>query len=669
MDLPDTTPTPARAPPRERRALLAILASALACELVALSRMSLAALVQHVPDDSFFYLIVGERLRESGAFSFDGEHPTYGFQPSYQWLAAALAYAFRDPVDLLRAALVLGSLTHVACAWLLFGLVRDALGRFAAWAAVVFWVANPALVGWFWSVKENGLYALFLLWTYGELARAVRSGAARPWHLGLALAATALARVNFLLLWPAAAAVAWLAPGGGRRQRLRDLALATAWACAVAAPWFVYARLRFGSAMPTSGMVKIASGEQEVARELGLEWLSAGHLAHAARTTLDYLDRSFRSGSGGFGPILQGLALAAVAGWLWSCARRRTLVRPASAPAAALLGVAAACAVANAYLNALLLPQFLLYGQWYTAPEFVALALGVGWIVALARAHLASARGALVLALGLALGVVGWTEVRRVPWSWRAPEREVLERRPHGSAILLEAGLWARDHLPPDARAGIRDPGIVTYFSRRRLVPLDPLVQSREFILGGRRDLPGFVRENRLSYVMGAGVRRDGRYRSLVLPEGSYDVVWVPYPEVDLGWIAGEPSFWMLVRPRDTPGPDFLGPADFEFGAYRPDAGGTDALAPLRAERAARAREDVAIDGDVLRVHVDAGPNATARLWIDGELEREATPGRGGWIDWDVSAHRGRRARVEIASGSLFDARFVDLSFGRARDR
>lgn len=661
-------------PTREITVLIACMAATLIGELTLLFRMDLAEIVHHVPDDSFFYLIIGERLRESGRFSFDGEHLTSGFQPLYQWIIAAMAYVIRDPLVLLYSTLVLGSVLHVACAASLFQLVRRLFGRFGAWTAAVFWLGNPALVAWFWSVKENGLYTLILLWAFRLLQRIMESDepSRLSRRLGLALGLAVLARVNFVLLWAAVAplmllGIGWQPPA---RRRARQLLTSAGWACLVAAPWFVFAKLRFGSMFPISGTVKLNAGKEYVAHELGVGWMSLRHLLGSARTAYDYLDRTFKAGAGIYGPFVQGGVIAVLAGWAWSRARGRVVLPAMGVRPFSLYGAVAVCAAFNAFLNALLLPQFLLYGQWYTAPEFVALGIGVGWIGAMARRHLASAAGAVFLALGMTLGFLVWSEIRRVPWEWRGPTLHVLEGRPYASTILLEMGLWTRDHVPEGERVGIYDPGIVTFFSDRKLVSLDPLVNSREFFLEERRDILDYVRRNRLSYVWGAGVRRDGRFQSLLLPPGSYDVVWLPYPDVDLRWLGKEPCYWMLVRPHDTPGHAFLRVEDFGFGRYAPEAVGPDPLAPARSRSVARALEGFSVECDVLRLQLPPLPRTRARLWLDGEVAREDAPGPEGWVDWDLSRHRGRRARVEVTGGAApVDAHFVDLRFDRSDRR
>ncbi len=652
--------------PRARAHALLCLGAALACEVVVLGRMHLAEIVCLVPDDSFFYLIVAERLRDSGEFSFDGEHLSYGFQPLYQLLVAALACVVRDPVALLRGALVLGSVFHVASAGLLFLLVRRLFGSFGAWIALAFWLANPALAAWFWSVKENGLYALLLLWMFLDLERAMTSAEPRRHarRLGVLFGLLALTRVNFVALWAVVAALVALGWGWRRPlvERLRWLAVSAGWACLVAGPWFVFARLHFGTALPISGVVKLAASKNHVVGELGLGWLSPGHCAYAARAAADYLDWTLKGGASGYAPLLQGGVIAALAGWAWARFRRRVVPPVFGHPVLALAAAIAACALSNAFLNALLMPQYLAYGQRYTVPEYVALGVGVGGTAALARRTLASRAGLVLLAPSLALGVLLWTEVRRVDWEWGAPARDVLEKRPSTRLILLEVGLWVRDHVPDGERIGLQSPGIVTYFSRRKLIPLEPLVNSLAYFRAEGLDPVDYVRRNRISYVFGPGVRRDGRLHSLLLPEGCQEVVWVPYPDVDLRWLSGEPSTWMLVRPLDTPAAPFLRPEDFEFGAYAPDSGEADPRAAARAARTARALAGMRVEFDVLRVRLGARPGARARQWLDEDLARDGAPGPDGWIDWDVSEERGRSARVEVTgAGTLEDVHCVDL--------
>src|SRR5919108_5553721 len=59
-----------------------------------------------VQDDSFYYLQPAWMFKETGQFTFDGETPTYGFQPLWMLLLTGLSFFAADKVAFLREALV-----------------------------------------------------------------------------------------------------------------------------------------------------------------------------------------------------------------------------------------------------------------------------------------------------------------------------------------------------------------------------------------------------------------------------------------------------------------------------------------------------------------------------------------------------------------------------------
>jgi hypothetical protein len=126
-----------------------------------------------------------------------------------------------------------------------------------------------------------------------------------------------------------------------------------------------------------------------------------------------------------------------------------------------------------------------------------------------------------------------------------------------------DAAAWAREHTPADAVFAMSDCGHFAFFSMRRVINLDGLVNNMDFqrALAERR-LDRYLRANRVEFLVQHAVhnRKDvieGRYGSLRLPFPSWrfaglgDSVWVtkqsevyrstpffdgPYPSVLVIW-------------------------------------------------------------------------------------------------------------------------------------
>jgi hypothetical protein len=273
----------------------------LAGQLVFLFGLPLVERVRFVPDDSFFFLRVAERLWTDGEFTFGGGVQTYGFQPLWQLLLALLERATGGGAALLAAAFTACAVLHVAAGAVLAGLGRRMWGSAGMAAALVAWTCNPAIMVWCWGLKENALYALLLAAALSALHALVRDGGGkrRAVWFGVLLGLMVFARVNALLV-ALGLLVAWACAVHGAlpwRRRLRGVALAATVAALVAAPWFVFAHVHFGTAMPTSGSWKMALMRAHVEQLHGLVWLSSDHFLHALRHWPEQLgvtaDRAF----------------------------------------------------------------------------------------------------------------------------------------------------------------------------------------------------------------------------------------------------------------------------------------------------------------------------------------------------------------------------------------
>ncbi len=86
-----------------------------------LIRQPESVLLAYVPDDAFYYLEIARHLAAGEGSTFDGVNPTTGYHPGWMALLVPLARAVPEPVLLVRAALALSFVLHVATAFALVG--------------------------------------------------------------------------------------------------------------------------------------------------------------------------------------------------------------------------------------------------------------------------------------------------------------------------------------------------------------------------------------------------------------------------------------------------------------------------------------------------------------------------------------------------------------------
>jgi hypothetical protein len=590
--------------------LTAVLALIFFASLVAQAAYILGSDVVHLAtaqleDDSYYYLQPAWLFWERGIFTFDGEVPTYGFQPLWMLVLTTLAGAVSSKVALLKGTLLLQALLYSITGLLLYLLGRNWLKGWAALSLPILWLLNPPLIGVYVSGKENTLYALLLV---GSLLLSYRLWR-RPGTIGTSIALgllsglLLLARVNSLPLVVALYVMLALRrpDGASARHRMANLAISVVVLALAVVPWGIYAQGSYGTLLPNSGSRKLISAWAALAlyasREvpsLGLEWL--GRLLPASERVfllapdrlqapghmdvLFYLTRfipnlvlQFWKGllldwPESVGAILilfplrlivLGLLVSAafsLRGLLPGIAGRQVANRLSSHWPLAILFL---FALANGLVNGFLLPTFIYYGSWYAVPETLAVTIALSFIALLAaidrfwnqvRLNRPLFFGA-VLALVLIPVLAGFVREMR-PVTRSAPQALQMEK--------WEAAGWLNEHIPPGSKVGAWNSGLLGYFAAGpTVVNLDGLANSPAFVesvyrndllfrhgLSGENALWQYIQEQGIRYLADlqdlAGID-EVRFRGVV-PEANFRVVHEV--EHTINWGTG-PKRMMIV--------------------------------------------------------------------------------------------------------------------------
>jgi hypothetical protein len=642
--------------------VLLVLALVGAGELWFLRSLPFASQVAPIPDDSFFYLLVARRFAETGFLTFDGTNPVYGYQPAWQLLLGVLAPFWPTREGLFHAVQALCVLLHTGLGVVCFGFGRRLGGALVGIVAAALWTANPGTMVWCWGQKENSLYALLLLlalWhLHSLLGRPLVSrGAALGFGIWLGL--IVFTRINAVLV----SGVVWLAFLGaaGRAGGLRARLVASAWAAvaaiATAAPWYLFAWWKFGSPMPTSGTFKQALAKGHVEDVWGTPWLSPEHGLRALAEWPRYLEVMLERGYGSWRPLLVATALLVPVAL---CLPKLRAALPVAAPTRWLAATLLLVAAVASFADQMLLPNFIGYADWYAVgfqvmPPLLGALLLRPWLLAWWRIGVLAA-AALVVAAWWPITLAA--AVRVAKDSLTSPPQLVQP---------LELGLWTERNTPPSARFALWDPGILSFFSDRRCTSLDPLIGAIDYLrIENIGDPAGYVRRQGVDYLWGVAERHGGQWGFVPLPPGTFDIVWMPYPDDDAGWRnEQDPTrrpHYVLVRPHNAVGAPFVRAEDLPYGVWYPND-----PARRRFLYGDRDRLLAGVDStaDVIRLQVEVAPAAAAlELRVDGATVRTFPPGSSGWHRLDARSFRGRRLQVVAADGdparSLLQAHIVD---------
>ena len=406
-----------------------------------------ARLATQAFDDACYFARIAENVARGYGFTFDRINPTNGYQPMWEYLLIPVQALPLPP----EQRFVIGMLLQVAMLALASALLFRTLVRLLPGTSLL--PAAALFVTFVFLESVNGMetatqvLALAMLvwagwrWEVFALARPLPS-----FGLGVILGAALLARLDGIFnvfALGGVALVAALRARERRAERLRGLSAIALGTLVAMAPYLAYNRMVFGAFVPISGLLKSSFPHAALHGGLLARFGVRGvaHLALGLGFVLHYLAGLPREGDR---PAGQRYLRAAI-----------------------LVGALGMFGQAT---------YALLFMKWATFRwHFVWFAIVSTLIVAEAtRAWLARAversawRAAPVLAGGLlALAVAAQTvraDLRTPAYNW------------HRAAY--DAAIWARTHVPEDAVLAMNDAGTFGYFSGRRVINLDGVVNT-----------------------------------------------------------------------------------------------------------------------------------------------------------------------------------------------
>ncbi len=213
-----------------------------------------------VIDDGYYYLQVARNIARGHGSTFDRVNTTNGYQPLWALMLVPIFWFTDDPVTALRAALMLATLLGALSMVLLYIGLQRLVGLGLGLLVCAMIAANP----YFIQIVQGGLETPALFACLGGLVAlwAVRGERILAGHrrsclmLGTVLGLTVLARVDAaLILAPLCLALAVWGPGTWKHRLGRAMWIALP-AIILIAPFVLWSLITQGVPMPISGLVK-----------------------------------------------------------------------------------------------------------------------------------------------------------------------------------------------------------------------------------------------------------------------------------------------------------------------------------------------------------------------------------------------------------------------------
>jgi hypothetical protein len=436
-----------------------------------------------LPDDAFYYYKTAINIRNGLGPTFDTVNVTNGFHPLWMAICAGVAFITQD-LDLYLLLVLLMNLGLVMLVSVIL------LRQFGPQLGLAFTALLLLAVNWhfytttaLFSGLETPLYVALVLLTVHALTRASPDNLRQMAGAGLLVALAFLARTEFVLFLPIAAVYGLIRMRReGVRPRPTTLAAFILPVVLLVGPYLAWNYSLTGHLQQVSGLVKDFTYAGSIDSPANVVQTMAKYASHAPillfSRRLDLL--------------VWGL-LAAVAFAAW---RRPAILRPLKDPRLILLGIFSAVTVVYYVAS-----YGLEFRPWHLAVAMVTFQL----IFVLA---MKSAWPVLRQAMPLKWGFIALVAVIWTCYFVQVPQFRQRYQRTHYHFIAPvhyhhEVAKWLREHVPVEKTIGMWNAGYVGYFSDRKVINLDGLINARE-LYEYLTDGPGvwqYILDKKIDYI------------------------------------------------------------------------------------------------------------------------------------------------------------------------
>jgi hypothetical protein len=453
-------------------------------------------LLPRIVDDASYYMTIARNIASGTGVTFDGIHKTNGFHPLWLVMLVPLFLLHEPPETMIRlVALLQMILLSLAYVVFLRAQLRLFPTRTAALSTVLFvpLVFMPSINGMETAVL---VLALVVLYGYGAYISQSKLDWRRAALLGVIIGFVVLARVDMIVLPLVLTGfgIRYALVGENRSRTVLLLAACGLATLGVVAPYLLFSYREFGTTIPISASLKS----------------SFPHIALSAETVP-------RIASMGIGNLL--FAALALVRALWSITGTAWDEQTISCRFYTTATTVFAWTIALLFLLNVLFLKTGTFGWYYVPYRLFGVVLAAGALDRVLRLAAPVEKPfrygivATILCVGLAV---------------RDQAQDRFPRNGDWHTPAYDAAVWAREHTPLDAVFAMSDCGHFAFFSMRRVINLDGLVNNMDFQRAlARRQLARYLRENHVEFLVQHAVhnRKDvieHRYASLELPFPSW---------------------------------------------------------------------------------------------------------------------------------------------------
>jgi hypothetical protein len=446
-----------------------------------------------MPDDSFYYFEIARNILAGNGSTFDGLNPTNGYHPL--WLLTILPifsfFADSTPEIPIYAVLALSALLNAALGIVLLSIISRYTSSAWIQAAVLgVWFFNPfnlyEMISGLETPLSVFLIALFILLT---IRYAENASMRRLVFVGVAAGLMMLARLDNVFYF--IAFLAWLLYRDFRGAIPKALTVGVV-ASVIVLPWLIWNLATFGTVMTSSSVATTMVNHELIVQDHGGSWLQT---AKAAIYSTDLGVRQVIAYTGA--PLVFLILFGIGIGWLMF--RRYEMRR-------LLLSINVEWFIFAGFILGFIVNASLRWSArtWYFVPFNIFLVLSLAWLLERLRNEGLMRRdvAAGVVCLTLALFYIGWSKELK---GSQGPQRNML-----AAAEYIDA------NLPDDAVVGGFNSGILGYFSARRIVNLDGLVNNEALAAMKERALWPYLKDENITYLADTPLYLEYRYKGFL---------------------------------------------------------------------------------------------------------------------------------------------------------
>lgn len=455
------------------------------------------SLTQFLYEDYFYYLQVAEHIISGDGVTFDGQARTNGFHPA--WMAfMTVVRAVAGHLTAIHLGLTIAAILHVGQAVLIYLVVAELGSRSIAYFAALLYLLNYRILATNLCGLETPLAAFALLGTILFLVRH-RDGLETlrdAGKLGVLLGLAVWARFDlalfalFIGVWTLLSGA--LRTSAGRADRIRGTLLTSAVtgaACGLTLlPWFLWSSSHSGVLLPNSraALAVLNTRDSAPLSELVREKIFSA--AWWLSDTANALGLWPTAAPSGFFANLSALfvvaAVLAFAVGLWRSLRTERDSR-------LLFATLLTYAVVHVGYYAFTLRAELRY-----LLPFVCVMIVVGAVLASRAMDRAPRMRTGLLAVGALLFING---VSSGISAWHQQHAATRTHAAHGG--LLDAALWIEENTPKETVVGAWNAGVLAYFSDRKVVNLDGVINDEAIEYNRRRAIDDYIAKRNIELV------------------------------------------------------------------------------------------------------------------------------------------------------------------------